>query len=355
MRTSILIVDDSPMIIHLVSSVLEDYHLLFALNGVEALETIKNNPNIDLILLDIEMPQMNGYELIGHLKEAPETTDIPVIFLTVKDDVAEEAKGLELGAVDYIKKPINTAILRARVDTHISLRMARIFMSRQNDILENKVRQRTREILITRDITIQSMMSLLEVRYIETGNHIKRTQLYMEALCHYLEKEGPYKDMMNKDKIETIIKTAPLHDIGKVGIPDAILLKPGKLTPEEFETMKKHSIYAEQAFSSVDERLGDDNFLNIAKEIAGSHHERWDGTGYPHGLKGKDIPLAGRMMAIADVYDALVSKRVYKEAMSHEEARQIIVNGSGNHFDPNMVDAFIAIEQEFINIHNQYK
>lgn len=354
MRSSILIVDDSPTIIHIVSSVLEDYHMHFALNGKEALNILEDNNDIDLILLDIEMPEMDGYQVIKHLKANPDTEDIPVIYLTVKSDVEEEAKGLELGAVDYIKKPINSAVLKARVETHIQLRLAQIFMDRQNEILENKVRHRTREILITRDITINSMMTLLEVRDIESGQHIKRTQLYMKALCEYLAKQGPYKAYMTKEKIENIYRTAPLHDIGKIGIPDRILLKPGKLTEEEFDEMKQHANYAVKAFSSVDERLGDTNYLNIAREIAGSHHEKWDGSGYPDGLAGQEIPLVGRMMAIADVYDALVSKRVYKEAFSHEKAKKIIIEGSGSHFDPALVDAFVAIEKKFEEIKTTY-
>jgi len=347
MRSTILIVDDSPMIIHLVSGVLEDYHLQFALNGEDALKQVGTNPNIDLILLDIEMPKKDGYQVLKELQSDPKKAKIPVIFLTVRDDFEEEAKGLEMGAVDYIKKPINTAILRARVDTHINLRMARVFIENQNEILENKVMQRTREILITRDVTIQSMMSLLEVRDIESGMHIRRTQLYVKAICDYLAYKGPYQSLMTKDKIENIYRTSPLHDIGKVGVPDYILLKPGKLTRDEFEIMKKHTVYAIQAFSTVDERLGDTNFLNVAKEIAGSHHERWDGDGYPYGLSETDIPITGRIMAIADVYDALVSKRVYKDAYSHQQAREIILKSKGTHFDPVVTDAFEYLEEEF--------
>ncbi len=354
MRSSILIVDDSPMIIHLVSSILEDYHLRFAMNGGEALEVLRKNRDIDLILLDVEMPVMTGYEFIKIIKQDEALSSIPVIFLTVKNESEEEALGLELGAVDYIKKPINTAILKTRVDTHINLRLANIFMERQNDILEGKVKQRTREILITRDVTIQSMMSLLEVRDIESGQHIKRTQLYMQKLCTYLSHNGPYQSVMTKERMTNIYRTAPLHDIGKIGIPDKILLKPAKLTVDEFSVMKQHADYAIQAFSNVDERLGDTNFLNVAKEIAGSHHEKWDGTGYPFGLKGEDIPLAGRMMAIADVYDALVSKRVYKEAFSHTKAKEIILEGKGTHFDPFIVEAFLAIEEDFKAIKMEY-
>lgn len=354
MRSTILIVDDSPMVIHLLLGILEEYHLKFALNGEDALKIVRENPDIDLILLDIEMPIKNGYEVLSELKMDPKLSEIPVIYLTAKDDFEEEAKGLEMGAVDYIKKPMNTAILKARVETHINLRFAKVFIEKQNEILENKVRQRTREIIITRDITINSMMSLLEVRDIESGHHIKRTQFYIQELCNYLSKTGPYKSQLTKEKVINIFRTAPLHDIGKVGIPDKILLKPGKLTAEEFEIMKKHTTHAIQAFSNVDERLGDTNFLNIAKEIAGSHHERWDGKGYPYGLKGNEIPIPGRMMAIADVYDALVNKRVYKEAFSHEESVKIILAEKGKQFDPVMIDAFKVLENKFRLINVKY-
>ncbi len=350
MRSSILIVDDSPAIIHLVSGILEDYHLIFALDGDEALEKVKTNDSIDLILLDIEMPNKNGYEVINELKSDKKTESIPVIFLTVKDDIYEETKGFDLGAVDYIKKPINSAILKARVDTHINLRLAKLFIENQNEILEKKVMQRTREVIFTRDITIDAMMSLLEIRDVESGHHIRRTQLYVGELCNYLAKYSIYKDQLSKEIIYNIYKTAPLHDIGKVGIPDSILLKPGKLTEEEFNMMKKHTLYAIEAFSNVSEKLGGNNFLSVAREIAGSHHEKWNGNGYPFGLKETQIPLSGRIMALADVYDALVSKRVYKNAFSHKRAVSIIIEESGKHFDPVVVEAFLNIEKKFNQI-----
>lgn len=350
MRSSILIVDDSTMIIHLVSSILEDYHMRFALSGEEALKILEEASDIDLILLDIDMPGMDGYELIQKIKAEDKYKAIPVIFLTVMDDVDDEAKGLALGAVDYIKKPINTSILKARVDTHVNLRLANVFMEHQNEILENKVTQRTREILITRDLLITSMMSLLEVRDIESGHHIKRTQLYIKELCQHLRKSGPYMNQMTVERIDNIYRTAPLHDIGKIGIPDSILLKPMGLTEGEYEVMKNHAQHGIDAFSDADERLADPNLLNVAKEIIGAHHEKWDGTGYPQGLSGDEIPLAGRLMALVDVYDALVTERVYKKAYSHERAKEIIMEGRGSHFDPVLVDAFLDLEDVFIDI-----
>lgn len=354
-RSSILVVDDSTTVIHLVSSVLEDYHMRFALNGKEALEIINNNHDIDLILLDVEMPEMNGYEVIKQLKSTPSTANIPVIFLTVRDGVNEEKMGFELGAVDYINKPISVTTLKARVDTHINLHLAKKFMEKQNEILENKVKQRTREIMITQDITINSMMLLLEVRDLESSKHIIRTQLYVKVICDSIAAEGPYKNLLKPNEIENIIRSAPLHDIGKVGIPDSILLKPGNLSEEEFEHMKMHTIYASKSFSDVDQHLGDISFLNVIKEIASCHHEKWDGSGYPLGLKGKDIPLAGRIMALADVYDALITKRVYKDAYSHEVSKNIIIEGRGTHFDPVIVDVFLENEDKFIEISNNFK
>lgn len=355
MRSNILIVDDSTTIIHLVSGILEEYHLKFALNGKSALDILEASHDFDLILMDIEMPGMNGYELIKAIKAKKDLKDIPVIFLTVKDNVEEEAKGFALGAVDYIKKPISSAILKARVDNHIKLRMAKLYMSQQNKILENKVRTRTREIMLTRDATIQAMMALLEVRDLESGAHIKRTKIYVEAICNHLAVNGPYQDLLTPERVENMHKAAPLHDVGKVGVPDRILLKPGKLTEEEYDLMKCHTEYAVQAFSNVDELLGDNNFLHVAKQIAGNHHERWDGTGYPNRLQGHDIPLEGRIMALVDVYDALVNERCYKKAFCHETAKEIILEERGAHFDPVVVDAFLALEETFIRIQKKYK
>lgn len=356
MRSTILVVDDSPMIIHHVSSILEDYHLKFALSGEDAIRCMEQTPNIDLVLLDIEMPGIDGYETIRRIKEQTAWKGIPVIFLTVKDSVSDETKGFELGAVDYIKKPINPTTLHARVKTHLSLCSANIFLTHQNEILENKVKQRTKEIIVTRDTTVQSLMALLEIRDIESGFHIKRTQLYIKLLCKELAMTGPYRPILTGDLVENIFKTSPLHDIGKIGIPDSILLKPGPLTEDEFETMKKHTLYGISAFSDASLTLGDNSFLGVAKDIAGAHHEKWDGSGYPYGLKGNDIPLPGRIMAIIDVYDALMSRRVYKEAYTHQQTLEIIKSSEESHFDPYVLDAFLRLKDAFRHIHeNNYK
>lgn len=355
MRTKILIVDDSPSIIKLVSGILTEYHLIFALDGLEALRILREENNISLILLDIEMPNIDGYKVIEEIKENSDLARIPVIFLTVRDDFAAEAYGLGLGAVDYIRKPINAAILKQRIRTHINLYLSNIKKEKQNESLESKVEERTYEVVQTRGILIQIMMSMLEIRDIESGQHIKRTKLYMEVICNYLLNNGPYIKVLDKKIIEDICWVAPLHDIGKVGIPDSILLKKGKLSEDEFEMMKLHTVYAVEAFTNVGKTISENNIYKVAKEIAGYHHEKWDGTGYPYGLKGEEIPLCARMMALADVYDALVNKRIYKEAFSHERAKSIIINDSGAHFDPIIVEAFLECEEDFVEIYKKHR
>jgi len=223
-----------------------------------------------------------------------------------------------------------------------------------NDMID-KLRTRTQELVITRDVAIHSMTSLAEMRDNETGLHIIRTQYYVKALAENLKTHTLYKDYLNDETIELLYKSAPLHDIGKVGIPDSILLKPGKHTDEEFEVMKKHAFYGKEAIEKAEAMLGSNSFLRYAREIAGSHHEKWDGNGYPEKLSGEKIPFAARLMAVADVYDALISKRVYKPAFTHEKARDILLEGKGVHFDPVIVDAFLATESDFISIAKKYE
>ena len=309
----------------------------------------------DLILLDIMMPDMDGYEVLRRLQFNPDTEDIPVIFLTAMSAADDESIGLELGAVDYITKPINPAIVMARVRNHLQLKRARDFLAQHNHFLEQEVANRTRAMAELQDATIRAMASLAETRDNETGNHIRRTQHYMEALARHLQNHPRFKDELTDAAIETIFKSAPLHDIGKVGIPDRILLKPGKLTPEEFEIMKTHTTLGRDAIIAAETGTTQDNpFFRYAKEIAYSHQEKWDGSGYPEGLVGNTIPLSARLMAVADVYDALISERVYKPAYSHEQAVEIIRDGRGSHFDPDMVDAFLTLSEEFRRIAQQF-
>ncbi|MCP4401211.1 MAG: HD domain-containing protein [bacterium] len=218
----------------------------------------------------------------------------------------------------------------------------------------DSLREQTRELLLTQEVTIHGMASLAETRDNETGKHILRTQRYVRLLAERLKDVPRFCDFLDDASIELLFKSAPLHDIGKVGVPDRILLKPGKLTPEEFDEMKKHTIYGRDALLSAEERIGSNSFLSFAKEIAYTHHEKWDGSGYPQGLKADEIPCAGRLMALADVYDALISKRVYKPAFTHEKAKTIILEGRGTHFDPDVVDMFMKREEEFRKIARDY-
>ena len=355
-RPTVLIVDDEPVNISVLMDLLkEEYRLVAARNGRQALERVEGSPP-DLILLDIMMPEMDGYEVCRRLKEDPQSRHIPVIFISAMSADEDETRGLELGAVDYITKPISPAIVTARVRTHLSLKQARQELAEQNLILEERVRERTAELATTQDVTILAMASLAETRDNETGNHIRRTQHYIKVLAEELAKQPPYSEQLTAEIIELLYKSAPLHDIGKVGIPDHVLLKPGKLTDEEFMIMKGHPGLGLHAITTAEKLLGDrdTSFLRHARDIAYTHHEKWDGSGYPQRLKGEEIPLSGRLMAVADVYDALITKRVYKDAFSHEKAVEIIREGSGSHFDPAVVEAFERVVEGFREVAERF-
>ena len=355
-KPTILVVDDTPDNITLLCGLLGDqYKNKVATNGNKALQIAFADPHPDLILLDIMMPDMDGYEVCRRLKENPATESIPVIFLTAKSQDEDETKGFELGAVDYITKPITPAILMARVQTHIALKQARNSLEEQNDILEDQVKERTKQLEGLQDALIISMASLAETRDNETGHHIRRTQHYILELAKELSTHPKFAPHLSPKDIELIYKTAPLHDIGKVGVPDRILLKPGKLMPEEFEEMKRHTIYGRDTLDAAEKTLGMEvDFLQTAREIAYYHHEKWDGKGYPTGISGEDIPACARLMAIVDVYDALISRRPYKAPMSNEQAYNIIREGRGTHFDPDVVDAFDRIQDTVAQIAIKY-
>ena len=346
-KSRILVVDDSPSNIDLILEVLEEqYVMIVATNGTEALDLVKKN-RLDLILLDIMMPDMSGYQVIKILKSDEETKDIPVIFLTALDEVDDEVKGLDMGALDYVVKPFTPKLLKRRVQNHIALKNHR-------DHLERIVSERTRMLNLTQDVTIESLGNLAEYRDQETGGHIKRTKNYVRALAESLREKDHYREYLTDSYIELLAKSAPLHDIGKVGVPDSILMKPGKLTDEEFSEMKKHTVYGRDIIKASEQNLGEKSFLSIARKIAYSHHEKWDGSGYPQGLAGKDIPLSGRIMALADVYDALISKRVYKPPFPHNKAVGIIERDRGTHFDPGITDVFLRMEDQFRKIAFEY-
>ena len=353
---TVLVVDDTPDNLTLMSGLLRDhYHVKVANQGEKALKIAQSEKAPDLILLDIMMPGIDGYEVCRRLKAHQVTRDIPVIFLTARSDTDDERLGLALGAVDYITKPISPPILLARVATHLALKATADFLRDKSDYLEREVALRTLEVQAIQDVTIMAMTSLAETRDNETGNHIRRTQLYVKALAERLRQHPRFEHVLNDRMIDLLYKSAPLHDIGKIGIPDSILLKPGKLTVEEFEVMKTHTTLGRNAIEDAERRLGMRvAFLSVSKEIAYSHQEKWDGSGYPEGLKGDAIPVSARLMAVADVYDALISKRVYKPAFSHDQACTTIVKGRGTHFDPDMVDAFVEIAEDFRSIAQKY-
>jgi len=357
-QLKVLIVDDTPENIDVLGEILRPYYKRsVALNGEKALQIAGSESPPDLVLLDIMMPGIDGYEVCRRLKEDKRTHDIPVIFVTAKGEVDDETTGFELGAVDYITKPVSPPLVPARVRAHLELATARKALKNQNTILENMVDERTREIQITQDVTIEALASLAETRDNETGSHIRRTQNYVKALAEELVTHVRFSAYLDDAEIALLYKSAPLHDIGKVGVPDSILLKPGKLSDEEFETMKEHALYGRDALLRAEAALGDkasSSFLKLAREIAYSHHEKWDGSGYPEGMVGDAIPIAARFMAVADVYDALISRRVYKPPFSHEKAVDIIREGRGSHFDPDIVDAFLEIHESFRGIAIEY-
>ncbi len=360
----ILIVDDDPVSAGMLGVTLAaaGYEIVEANSGEEALALLagpNHGPLPDIVFLDVEMWNgMDGFEVCRQLKANPATRHIPVIFLTAKSDPAYEQLGFALGAVDYINKPISPPIVNARARTHLALKAASDFLLDRNVYLEQEVerrteeaRRRTEELRISQEVTMVALASLAETRDNETGNHILRTQHYVLALARHLRDHARFSAALSEEVVDRLFKAAPLHDIGKVGIPDRILLKPGRLDADEFEIMKTHTTLGRNAIENALQRVGVSvPLLEVAKEIALSHQEKWDGSGYPEGLAGEAIPLSARLMAVADVYDALISRRVYKAPMSHEQATEIIVAGRGRHFDPDISDAFVVLEQQFRTI-----
>ena len=364
----ILIVDDTPANLDVLFEVLSPfYKVLGAPSGARALEIAGSVSVLDLILLDVMMPGMDGYEALHRLRQVPRFVDIPVIFITALSSSHDEERGFQLGAVDYVTKPINPPTVLARIKVHLELKAARDQLSRINEDLEQEVTRRMRENLLIQELNVRALACVAEARDNETGNHITRTSAYVEQLALELSGHERFQSALNPQQINIMVKAAPLHDIGKVGIPDAILLKPGPLTDDEFTVMKTHpSIGAdaitramEQAASGDMREVADGSpgafgFLHVARDIVLGHHERWDGTGYPARLAGDAIPVSARLMALADVYDALRSARVYKAAMPHDKACSIISEGRATHFDPAVVDAFEARHSTFATIASKF-
>lgn len=351
---TILVIDDTPANLSLLNQLLgEHYRVKLANTGLKGLK-LASVALPDLILLDVMMPGMDGYEVCRHLKADPVTASIPVIFLTAKTETADEELGFELGAVDFIHKPIAPSIVLARVRTHLQIKAWQTFLEDKSAWLQGEVNRQVNEVLHLQEASIRVMVSLAEFRDECTGNHVRRTQTYVRLLAEYLGKQDRDREFLTPRNIDQIAKAAPLHDIGKIAIPDHILLKPGRHTPEEFEIMKTHAVKGASMLARTRLEMGEGNLmLDFASQIARSHHERWDGSGYPDGLVAEAIPLAARLMAVADVYDALRSRRPYKKAFSHQEALPMLVEQGGRQFDPALIDAFLALEGEFCRISTQ--
>lgn len=352
---TVLVVDDTPTNLKLLNDLLRDkYRVKLANNGMRALELAASAPP-DLVLLDIMMPEMDGYEVCRRLKASDATRHVPVLFLTAKTEIEDEEQGFSVGAVDFIHKPISPPIVLARVKTQLQLKAWQDFLQDQNAWLKQEVERRLSDVSRLQEASILVMVSLAEFRDECTGNHIRRTQEYVRILAEKLARDPYFADELTVDRIELIAKSAPLHDIGKIAIPDHILLKPGKLTAEEFEIMKTHTLRGYEMLKTAGNHMGEQGaFLLMAMEIARWHQEKWDGSGYPDGLAGAKIPLAARLMAIADVFDALMTVRPYKSAMSHEQAAAMIAEGSGKHFDPQLVEVFLAAQDDFRHVAAQW-
>jgi len=333
---TIFVVDDNNVNLLAADEALSAHYRVYTLASSESMFQLMENIKPDLILLDILMPKMDGFETIKILKSNGRFTDIPVIFLTSRTDEGTESQGFAMGAVDFISKPFSKPVLLNRINTHLDI--------------ENLIQDRTDSLKRLKNGLVTVLANMVERRDMMTGSHIERTTKYIRKLLEKMLEKRIYYDELIQWNIETVISSVRLHDIGKIAVSDMLLNKRGALTADEFENMKKHALEGEGIIEDIIVESGDGFFLQHAKLFAGYHHERWDGTGYPHGLKGTDIPLQGRIMAIVDVYDALVSARPYKEAFDHGKAVQIITEGRGNHFDPSIVDVFLEYEQEFLKV-----
>lgn len=354
----LLLVDDEPQNLFVLAELLSaDYRVLTAKSGARALQLVAETPQIDLVLLDIMMPAMDGYEVMRRLKADPRMAQVPVIFVTAMAQVADEETGLKMGAVDYITKPVSPSIVLQRVKTHLELKAARDVLRDQNLWLERELAWRLQENQLIQDVTIEALAGLAEIHDSETGLHVRRTREYVRILGQALQKNPAYGADLTDAVLGRIVKAAPLHDLGKIGVPLTILRKPGSLTEDEIAVMRQHpdigahaieqalgrATDAATAKAITPERLAEAlAFLRVAIDIARNHHERWDGSGYPAGLAGDRIPLSARLMTLADVYDALMSRRAYKAALPPDQVARMIAEERGRQFDPAIVDAFLA-------------
>lgn len=356
---TILCVDDTPANLMLLNECLKDkYRVKLVNSGEKALQILSNfeqAKDIHVVLLDVMMPGLDGFEVCRRIREQKQTEFLPIIFITAKNTPDDETMALGVGGNDFITKPINPEVLLSRISTQLKLENYQAILRSENSALEFKLEQTMLDAIKLQEATLSVMVSLAEFRDEETGNHIKRTQLYIQALAKQVAAQYPALEI-SENQIAIITKCAPLHDIGKITTPDDILLKPGKLEPEEFEIMKQHARKGYDILCRAADQMGHyGEFLSVAQQIALSHHEKWNGLGYPEGLSGDDIPLASRLMALVDVYDALRSERPYKKPFSHQKALEIITEGKGTHFDPRLVECFLQIEKDVEELSERLK
>ena len=350
----VLVVDDGPDLELLISQKFRrqirdgSHQFIFARTGMHALELLEAHDDVDVVLTDINMPEMDGLTLLGHLSERSGT--LRTVIVSAYGDIPNIRTAMNRGAFYFLTKPIDFQDLDITLQKtweNVRERRKALRSFHENDLLKAAVAERTAELRETQDVTILCLAGLAEIRDPDTGKHLERTRMYVRTLADQLRLSGKHVEWLSGEHMEMLFKSTPLHDIGKVGVPDSILLKAGTLSPEEYEQMKRHTEYGADALRWAEDRLGFDSFLTMARRIAYEHHERWDGTGYPRGLKGAAISLEARLMALADFYDALTTRRPYKPRFSHEKTRKLILEQRGKHFDPDVVDAFVDAEDEF--------
>jgi putative two-component system response regulator len=349
-RRIIMLVDDDETILTIGREILEDRYTVYPIPSGEQFFEIIQKVFPDLVLLDIEMPDMDGYEVIKRLKKLDDTSEVPVIFLTSLSDPGCELEGLNLGAVDYVTKPFSPPILVQRIENHLLMASQKKELKRYNQSLREMVDEQTGKIKSLQNAVLSIVSEVVEFRDDMSGGHIDRVARYLRAMIGAMIKQGVYPDDTASWDVETLIPAAQMHDVGKICVSETILKKSGRLTPDEFEEIKKHPAMGLMIIDKARQIIGQHTFLSYASIFADTHHERWDGTGYPEGLKGQDIPLPGRLLAIADVYDTLISLRPYKQPLSPAEAAAEIIKGSGSVFDPALVEVFKTITDEFAAI-----
>ena len=339
----------------------EGYSVIECINGREAIDALKTE-KVDMILLDIMMPEMNGYEVLENLKKNDELMNIPVIVISALSEIDNAVKCIELGAEDHLPKPFSPTLLRARINSGLQKKLFydreiqyKKLIEEHNKNLEERVQSQVRQISETQMAAIFAMSKLAESRDPETGEHLERMREYCKFIAEQMSKLDKYANTIDNAFVENIYAASPLHDIGKVGIPDSVLIKPGKLTEDEWVIMRTHPVIGADTLRAVDEQHPGNQFINVGVAIAEAHHEKWDGSGYPYAMKGEEIPLEARILALGDVYDALTSQRCYKKAFSREKTNTIIQESIGSHFDPDVGEIYVENEEEFAKIRAFYK